>query len=373
MSASRTMFITSLGGSAKTGPAARTANAPAMAAVLICSSFQKIFGRRMAPDVENHGHQRVVARHADQVDDAALAKALEHRLVGGVAHELLFVQLGAEVVDGRLVVLHGRRAAPLRKIRSDPRRKTCLLRERVMRVPLVLRAPVARRDEDRELVQARRQRAVEADVLAHPLRAVGELRAAQQRVERSAHAAPRTARDLIVNLALRVGQLPDRQRPEPRPVLRQRRGAKRNQRRRKRAKICFPVALLSGLSIWQCSPRSRCTPIATAARNGARTRCRSPKARRRRCSPPCFRPRATSCATARWGSAALGTARPGRSGCSSWAARWRSGCGTAARASSGRESTSIPPMSFPKDRFLILSCTGTGARSAAIAPSSRSL
>src|SRR5882762_10228013 len=365
MSASRTMFITSLGGSAKTGPAASTANAPAMAAVLICPSFQKIFWRRMAVDVEHHRDQRVVARHADQVDDAALAEPLEHRLVSGVAHEFLFVQLGAEVVHGSLVVLHGRRAAPLREVRRDARRKTRLQRERVMRVPLVLRAPVARRDEDREFVQARRQRAVEADVLAHPLRAVGELRAAQQRVERSPHAAPRTARDLLVHLALRVVQLADGQRPEPRPVLRQRRGAKRNQRRRKRAKICFHVALLSGPSIWQCSPRSRCTPIATAARNGARRRCRSPKARRRRCSPPCFHPRATSCATARSGFAARGTARPGRSGCSSWAARWKSGCRTAARASSSRESISIPPMCFPQNRFLILNCTGTGALSVA--------
>src|SRR2546426_12578371 len=100
---------------------------------------------------------------SDQVDDAALAKPLERRLVGGIAHELLLVQLGAEVVDRSLVVLHGRRAAPLREIRRDARRQTRLQRERVMRVPLVLRAPVARRDEDRELVQARRQRAVEAD------------------------------------------------------------------------------------------------------------------------------------------------------------------------------------------------------------------
>src|SRR6267143_1228938 len=372
MSPSRTMFITSLGGSANTAPAARTANAPAMAAVLICPSFQKIFWRRMAVDVEHHRDQRVVARHAVQVDDAALAEPLEHRLVGGVAHEFLFVQLGAEVVDGSLVVLHGRRAAPLREIRCDARRETCLQRERVMRVPLVLRAPVARRDEDREFVQARRQRAVEADVLAHPLRAVGELRAAQQRVERPPHAAPRTARDLLVHLALRVVQLTDRQRPEPRPVLRQRRGAKRNQRRRKRAKIYFHVALLSGLSIWQCSPRSRCTPIATAARNGARRRCRSPKARRRRCSPPCFLPRATSCATARSGFAARGTARPSRSGCSSWAARWRSGCTTAARACSSRASISIRATRCRKARASIPGCTATGAPSAASALSPRS-
>src|SRR2546425_8167775 len=348
MSASRTMFITSFGGSAKTGPAASTANAQAMAGVLICPSFQKIFGRRMAVDVEHHGDQRVVARHADQVDDAALAKPLERRLVGGVAHELLFVQLGAEVVDGSLVVLHGRRAAPLRKIRRDAWRKTCFQRQRVTRVPLVLRAPVARRDEDREFVQARRQRAVEADVLAHPLHAVSELRAAQQRVERSPHAAPRTARDFFVHLALRVVQLADGQLPEPRPVLRQCCRAKRNQRRRKRAEICFHVVLPSGFSIWQRSPRSRCTPIATAARNGARKTCRSPRARRRPCCRRYFRLQATSCVTARSASAARGTARPSRSGCSSWAARWRSGCRTAARASSTRASTSFRRMCCPK-------------------------
>src|SRR3989475_11850641 len=37
---------------------------------------EKVLGRRMAVDVEHHGDQRVVARHADQVDDAALAKPI---------------------------------------------------------------------------------------------------------------------------------------------------------------------------------------------------------------------------------------------------------------------------------------------------------
>src|SRR5712691_12539229 len=146
MSASRTMFITSFGGSAKTGHAVMTASAQVTAGIFICSSLENVLRRRMAVDVEHHGDQRVVARHADQVDNATLAKPLEYRFVGGVAHELLFVQLGAEVVDGSLVVFHGRRAAPLREIRRDAWRKTRLQRQRVMRVPLVLRAPVARRD-----------------------------------------------------------------------------------------------------------------------------------------------------------------------------------------------------------------------------------
>src|SRR6202165_2857509 len=196
MSPSRTMFITSFGGSAKAGHEAMAASAQAMAGIFICSSLEKVLGRWMAVDVEHHGDQRVIARHADQVENATLAKPLEYRFVGGVAHELPFVQLGAEVVDGSLVVLHGRRAAPLRKVRRNAWRKACLQRQRVMRVPLVLRAPVARRDENREFVQARRQRAVEADVLAHPLHAVSELRAAQPCVERSPPAAARTACDI---------------------------------------------------------------------------------------------------------------------------------------------------------------------------------
>src|SRR5205807_5476005 len=134
MSASRTMFITSFGGSAQTGHEVMTASAQATAGIFICSSLENVLWRGMALDVEHHRHQRVVARHADQVDNATLAKPLEYRFVCGVAHKLLLVQLGAEVVDGSLVVFHGRRAAPLREIRRDPWCKTCLQRERVMRV-----------------------------------------------------------------------------------------------------------------------------------------------------------------------------------------------------------------------------------------------
>src|SRR5216684_16485 len=78
---------------------------------------------------------------------------------------------------------------------------------RVMGVPLVLRGPVARGDQDRKLLEPLRQRAFEAHGFAKFLCAVRELRAAQQRVERPAHPAARSGRDLLVDLALRAGHV----------------------------------------------------------------------------------------------------------------------------------------------------------------------
>src|SRR5712691_11182640 len=78
---------------------------------------------------------------------------------------------------------------------------------RMMGVPLVLRGPVARGDQDRELLDPLRQRAPEAHGFAQFLRPVRELRAAQQRVERPAHSAARPGRDLLVDLALRAGHV----------------------------------------------------------------------------------------------------------------------------------------------------------------------
>src|SRR5882762_1983357 len=78
---------------------------------------------------------------------------------------------------------------------------------RMMGVPLVLRGPVARGDQDRELLEPLRQRAPEAHVFAELLRAVRQLRAAEQRVERPAHSAARPGRNLLVDLALRAGHV----------------------------------------------------------------------------------------------------------------------------------------------------------------------
>jgi len=76
------------------------------------------------------------------------------------------VQLLAEIVDGRLVVLHFCRALALRDGIGDLRVEAGLEGKFPVCIPLELRGPVARDDEDRELVEARGQRAVEADVFA---------------------------------------------------------------------------------------------------------------------------------------------------------------------------------------------------------------
>src|SRR2546426_3648 len=51
--------------------------------------------------------------------------------------------------------------------------------------PLVLRAPVASRDENREFIQARREGALESNVLADLAQLLSQFRAAQVDIERA--------------------------------------------------------------------------------------------------------------------------------------------------------------------------------------------
>jgi hypothetical protein len=60
-------------------------------------------------------------------------------------------------------------------------------------VPLVMRRPEPRHQQDSKLAQRRRHRALEADIVAELAHAVGELRASQQCMERPAQAAARPA------------------------------------------------------------------------------------------------------------------------------------------------------------------------------------
>jgi hypothetical protein len=62
-----------------------------------------------------------------------------------------------------------------------------LLGQGTMRLPFVVLAPLARGDEDGELVEARRDRALEAQIIAHRLGAQHHLGASQHRRERPAH------------------------------------------------------------------------------------------------------------------------------------------------------------------------------------------
>jgi len=76
-----------------------------------------------------------------------------------------------------------------------------------MRLPFVVLSPLARRDENGELVEARRDRALEAQVVAHRLGAQHHLRAAQHCRERPAHGIAPPFSELGGRLLLRVGQL----------------------------------------------------------------------------------------------------------------------------------------------------------------------
>src|SRR5215813_13327534 len=108
---------------------------------------------------------------------------------------MVTAELRRELPDDGLVVLHllGLLAGTQR---SDDRGiEPGLLRERRMREPFILRAPILRGHDDRHLVEALVERGVEADIFADLLQAVGKLRAAQPGVEWSAHALPRAGHD----------------------------------------------------------------------------------------------------------------------------------------------------------------------------------
>src|SRR5262249_50298547 len=66
-----------------------------------------------------------------------------------------------------------------------------------VRVPFVVRRPEPCNEQDRELAQRCRKCALEADEIAEMTHAIGELRTAQQRVERAAQSAARSARDRV--------------------------------------------------------------------------------------------------------------------------------------------------------------------------------
>ncbi len=96
-------------------------------------------------------------------------------------------------------------------------------------VPLVLLRPAPRRQQDHELAQPRRQRALEPEIVAHRARAAHHLRAAQQRHERTRDVDRARGLEFLDRLLLRIGQPVRRNRRHP--VLRR---ARRRHRRRSR-------------------------------------------------------------------------------------------------------------------------------------------
>src|SRR5438445_4473772 len=119
-----------------------------------------------AVHVQNHRDQYVITVDGDQVHYTLLTELFDRGLEGDVADGVLVVQLVREIVDDGFVLLHARGAPALRKLVRYRGAQASLQREAVVRIPLVLRGPVARRHHDREFFQALRQRALEADLLA---------------------------------------------------------------------------------------------------------------------------------------------------------------------------------------------------------------
>src|SRR5712691_9580012 len=142
-----------------------------------------------AVHVQNHRDQHVITVDGDQVHYTLFTELVDRGLEGGVADGVLVVQFVREVVDDGLVLLHVRGTPVLRKVFRDSRVQSRLQREAVMRMPLVLRGPVARRHQNREFIQARRQRAPEPDLLAQLPKPLGERRAAEVYIERAADGA----------------------------------------------------------------------------------------------------------------------------------------------------------------------------------------
>src|SRR5690606_22097928 len=107
----------------------------------------------------------------------------QRTLEGRIRDAVRLVQLVREVVDRRLVRIHGDRPAAFGNVLGDGRIEPRFEGEAAVRVPLVLGSPEASRDDDRELVELRRQRAAEADLLAEALHPIADARTAQPYVE----------------------------------------------------------------------------------------------------------------------------------------------------------------------------------------------
>src|SRR6202158_1329591 len=158
--------------------------------------------RRDTRDVERHRHHVVIAVHRDQIHDALFTEFFQRLGIGGIVHSVIAPQLRGELPDDGLVILHVVRPSPGADRGDNSGIETCLDRQRRVGVPLILRAPGLRGHEDRHLVDALVEGGLEADIFAALLQAIGECRAAQPGVERSAHPFPRSGHDGVGHGAL---------------------------------------------------------------------------------------------------------------------------------------------------------------------------
>src|SRR6185437_15376870 len=131
-----------------------------------------------------------------------LAEALGHGLECRVAYLLGLEQLLGEIIDRLLVGLEPGGPLAGGDVGGDRRLQAGLEREAVMRVPLVLRRPVARDDEDCQLLELLRQRVVKAHLRAELLRRVAGGGAVEEDAERAAQRLARPGQDVVGEAAL---------------------------------------------------------------------------------------------------------------------------------------------------------------------------
>src|SRR2546422_898537 len=173
---------------------------------------RRVIRRRRVSHVHHHRNRSEIADQTQHVDHALLAESIDRAAVSRVADAAGPEQLVAEVIRGLLVIGHAVRAMPLGNRVRDAAIEAGFQRQRVMDAPFELLRPLARDDQHHEFAQPGLQRALVAQVFAHFLKAVHQLGAAQQRNERSAHAAARPGSELCGSLFLRWRHALGRQR-----------------------------------------------------------------------------------------------------------------------------------------------------------------
>src|SRR5207249_11731158 len=101
------------------------------------------------------------------------------------------------------------------QILGDRFGEACLDGERVMRVPLDLRGPAARLDENRKLIEPALDRCVEPEVIQQPEHTLAEQRTAKQRVIRASQTDARYLQNVFGQTSLLIVQLLERELREP--------------------------------------------------------------------------------------------------------------------------------------------------------------
>ena len=152
--------------------------------------------------IERHRDHGVVADERGELDRADGVPARQHALVIPFAHGLSSIELLGVIEDGEPVGVEPARPASGVNILDHRLRQAGLAGHLLVDVPFELRVAMPAGDEDRELLEMRRQRRAEAQELAELLPFVGELGAMQHRPQRPAQLPARAGDDGVVDAAL---------------------------------------------------------------------------------------------------------------------------------------------------------------------------